>query len=44
MLRRVVTETGKGYEPNDGAQVLVDYYANSLAHYFSEERSASASP
>lgn len=34
VLRRVVTPTGKGYEPvDDAAEVLVDYYANSLAHH-----------
>jgi len=35
VLRRVVTETGKGFEPAEGAGPLVDYYANSLVHYFS---------
>jgi len=33
VLRRVVTPTGKGFEPFDGADILLDYYANSLAHH-----------
>ena len=43
VLRRVVTELGKGFEPAEGADVLVDYYANSLAHYFGDS-AAAASP
>lgn len=34
VLKRVVTPTGRGWEATDGAQILVDYYANSLSHYF----------
>jgi glycerol-3-phosphate O-acyltransferase len=43
VLRRVVTPTGKGFEPVDGAEVLVDYYANSLAHHLEGHLDESAS-
>ena len=33
VLKRVVTPTGRGWEPVEGAAVLVSYYANAIAHY-----------
>ena len=37
LLRRVVTESGSGLEPTEGAGPVVAYYANSIRHHLEPE-------